>query len=209
MTDKKIEWGKEILQTGNEVAGLANDVGVPGIGLLAKFAQNFYDKHLQKRFMNFLSDAEIDKEMIDRILKDENYSNFLYAALETIRQTHSKTSLVALALIYKDHWNDESYLINALRAFSGISDSTLDAFITLYDEIPDDQSHLELLTTDSDNTKHFHELYNEAVELIGRNFFVMSTGASTYSNTVVQGMKWDHTDSYYTYCKTARNASNN
>ena len=96
MTDKKIEWGKEIVQTGSDVAGLATDTGIPGVGLLAKFAQRFYDKHLQKRFQKFISDAEIDKEMIDRITEDESYSNYLYATLETVRQTHSKVGLVTL-----------------------------------------------------------------------------------------------------------------
>ncbi len=45
---------------------------------------------------------------------------------------------------------------------------------------------------------------NEGVELIGRNFFVLSTGASMVANGPVQGMKWDHTDSYYNYCKEAK-----
>lgn len=203
MNDKKIEWGKEILQTGSDVASLAKDVGIPGVGLLAKFAQRFYDKHLQKRFQTFLSDAEIHEEMIDRITEDENYSNYLYAALETVRQTHSKVGLVALALIYKEHWNDEAYLIAALRAFSQVSDRTLDAFITLYEAIPEDQDYLVLLAQ-KDGEDRFHDLYNEAVELIGRNFFVMSTGASILANGPMQGMKWEHTDSYYDYCKAAK-----
>ena len=115
MHDKKIEWGKEIVQAGSDIATLAKDVGIPGIGLLAKFAQRFYDKHLQKRFAKFLSDAEVNEEMINKISADENYSNYFYAALETVRQTHSKIGVVALALIYKDHWNDEAYLIAAMR----------------------------------------------------------------------------------------------
>lgn len=38
----KIEWGKEIVQAGSDAAGLAKDVGIPGVGLLARFAQHFY-----------------------------------------------------------------------------------------------------------------------------------------------------------------------
>ena len=176
MRNKSIEWGKEIAQTGSDVAELAKDVGIPGIGLLAKFAQRFYDKHLQKRFAKFLSDAELDQEMIDKISADEDYSNYFYAALETVRQTHSKIGVAALALIYKDHWNDESYLIGAMRAFSQVSDRTLDAFVSLYESIPPDKNFL-ILRTQKDGEDHFHDLYNEAVELIGRNFFVMWAAA--------------------------------
>jgi hypothetical protein len=203
MQDKKIEWGKEIIQTGSDVSSLAKDVGIPGIGLLAKFAQHFYDEHLRKRFEKFLSNAEVDNEMINKITENENYSNYFYAALETVRQTHSKVGVIALALIYKDHWNDEVYLIAAMRAFSQVSDKTLDAFISLYESISPDQNYLVLQTRKEGET-HFHELYNEGVELIGRNFFVMSTGASAHANGPVQGMKWDHTDSYYSYCKAAK-----
>ena len=141
--------------------------------------------------------------MIDRISADENYSNYLYATLETVRQTHSKIGLVVLALIYKDHWNNEAYLITAMRAFSQVSDRTLDAFISLYEAIPTDQNYIILKTQKEDET-HFHDLYNEAVELIGRNFFVISTGADMKANGPIQGMKWDHTDSYYDYCRAAK-----
>lgn len=41
MTNKYLEWGKEIAQTGSEVSDLASDIGVPGIGLIAKFAEHF------------------------------------------------------------------------------------------------------------------------------------------------------------------------
>ncbi len=203
MQDKKIEWGKEIVKAGSDVGSLVSDVGIPGVGLLARFAQSFYDKHLQKRFAKFLCDAEIDGEMIDKISKDENYSNYFYAALETVRQTHSKVGVVALALIYKDHWNNKAYLIAAMRAFSQVSDRTIDAFISLYESIPAGQNYL-FLKTQKDGEGHFHELYNEAVELISRNFFVMSTGTGMHANGPVQGMKWDHTDSYYRYCKAAK-----
>ncbi|MOA49672.1 hypothetical protein D3C78_1725760 [compost metagenome] len=56
----------------------------------------------------------------------------------------------------------------------------------------------------SDGGGEFHGLYNEAVELISRNFFVMSGGRNgMYANGPVQGMKWAHTESYYNYCKLA------
>jgi len=94
-------------------------------------------------------------------------------------------------------------LIAAMRAFSQVSDRTLDAFMSLYEAIPPDQNYL-ILSTRKDDEAHFHDLYNEAVELIGRNFFVVSTGASMHANAPVQGMKWDHTDSYYSYCRAAK-----
>lgn len=202
MNDKKIEWGKEILQAGSDVAGLARDVGIPGLGLLARFAQHFYDKHLQNRFEKFISDASIDTELIDKISNDETYSNCFYAILEAVRQTHSKIGLAALALLYHDHWSDESYLMGATQAFSQISDKTILAFISLYESIPVEQNYL-ILKVQRGDVGHFNEHYNEAVELIRRNFFIMSTGASMVANGPVQGMKWEHTDSYYSYCQAA------
>ncbi|PRY65365.1 hypothetical protein B0H98_103309 [Vreelandella songnenensis] len=202
MQNNKVEWGKEIVQAGSDAAGLAKDVGIPGVGLLARFAQHFYDKHLQKRFEKFVSDAEVDEELISKVLVDETYSNCFYGILETVRQTHSKVGLVALALIYKDHWDDELYLIAAMQAFSQVSDATLSAFVLLYEAIPADQNYLTLKIQKGEEG-HFHDLYNEAVELIRRNFFVMSTGAGMHANGPVQGMKWEHTDSYYGYCKSA------
>lgn len=199
MEDKNIEWGKEIVVAANEVAEMTEGIGVPGIGLLAKFAQYFYDKHLQNRFAQFITEAEVDQELIDKILADETYSNCFYAVLETIRQTHSRIGLVALALIYKEHWSDEAYLIAAMRSFSQVSDRTLDAFISLYDSVPSNTTALKLHDGSS-----FHELYNEAVELIRRNFFVMSTGVGMHANGPIQGMKWDHTESYYNYCRAAK-----
>lgn len=203
MQNNKVEWGKEIAQTGSDVAELAKDVGIPGIGLVAKFAQKFYDNYLQKRFIKFLEDAEIDEELITNITANETYSNCFYAALETVRQTHSKIGVIALALIYKDHWNDEDYLITAMRAFSQISDKTLNAFVSLYESIAPDQQHLEL-KVQKNGEGYFHDLYNEAVELIGRNFFITSTGAYMHANGPIQGMKWTHTDSYYSYCLAAK-----
>lgn len=203
MCDKKIEWGKELVQAGSEISGLATGVGLPGVGLIALFAQRFYDKHLQKRFERFVSEAEVDYELIEKILDNESYSNCFYAVLEAVRQTHSKIGIGALALIYRDHWNDERYLIGAMQSFSQISDNTIDAFIELYEAIPSGQDYLSLVFQ-NDGEGFFHSCYNEAVELIRRNFFVMSTGASMHANGPVQGMKWEHTDSYYGYCKAAK-----
>jgi hypothetical protein len=88
-TNDKIEWGKEIAQTGNDIAEIGRDVGVPGIGLLARFAQHFYNVHLQKRFEKFVSEADIDSQMIEDISSDETYSNCFYSILESVRRTHS------------------------------------------------------------------------------------------------------------------------
>lgn len=203
MTNKYLEWGKEIAQTGSEVSDLASDIGVPGIGLIAKFAEHFYNKQLQKRFVTFISNAEVDEDLLTKISSDETYSNCFYAILETVRQTHSKIGLVALALIYKDHWDDEQYLIAAMRAFSQVSDATINAFICLYEEMPEDKNYL-ILKVQKDNEGKFHEFYNEAVELIQRNFFVLSAGTGMLANGPIQGMKWFHTESYYKYCKSAK-----
>jgi hypothetical protein len=35
---KNIEWGKEIIQAGSDAAEIARDAGIPGVGLLARFA---------------------------------------------------------------------------------------------------------------------------------------------------------------------------
>jgi hypothetical protein len=85
-----------------------------------------------------------------------------------------------------------------------ISDKTIEAFLDLYDAIPEKHDYLTL-GVQKNGEGHFHDLYNEAVELIRRNFFVMSSGAGMYNNGPVQGMKWEHTDSYYGYCKAAKN----
>jgi hypothetical protein len=97
VSGKKIEWGKEVVQAYSDITQLTKDVGIPGIGLVARFAQHFYDKHLQKRFERFVFEAEVDQELIDKILSDESYSNCFYAVLETVRQTHSKIGIGALA----------------------------------------------------------------------------------------------------------------
>jgi len=202
MNHKIIEWGKEIVQAGSDIADLTK-VTIPGIGLLARFVQHFYNKHLQNRFEAFVAGAELDTEFIDKIMSNETYSNCFYAILETVRQTHSKIGLAALAHIYRDHWNDEPFLISAAQSFSQISDQTIDAFIMLYESIPSNINYLALNAQREDGG-HFHEHYNEAVELIRRNFFVMSSGVMMSANGPAQGMKWEHTDSYYEYCKTAK-----
>lgn len=204
MNNKKIARGMDVVQAGSDLSQLAQETGVPGVGLLGRFAQHFYQRHLQKRFETFASEAAVDQSMIDMILSDENYSNYFYATLETVRQTHSKVGLAALALIYKEHWNDEDYLMAATRAFSQVSDKTLNAFISLYDSIPQDSATLELRVKARGDEYVFHNLYNEAVELIARNFFVLSTGATMHANGPVQAMKWEHTDSYYAYCVKAK-----
>lgn len=203
MMHRKIEWGKEIAETGSQIAGLAQDVGVPGIGVLAKFANNFYDKHLQKRFEKFITDSDVDEVFLEKILHNESHSNCFYAILESVRQTHSKIGVIALALIYKEHWDEPDYLIQAIRSFSQVSDRTINAFIVLYESLSEDMPYLTL-TVQKEDGACFHELYNEAVELIARNFFVLSASAAVHANGPVQGMKWNHTETYYLYCKRAQ-----
>lgn len=95
--------------------------------------------------------------MIDKILADENYVDHFYGALETVCQTHSKIGVAALALIYKVHWNDEFYLIAATRAFSQVSDRTLEAFLYLYESIQPNKNYLELRIRKGDGNL-FHDL---------------------------------------------------
>ncbi len=203
MNSNSIEWGKEIVQAGSDIAELAKEGGVPGVGLLARFIQHFHAKHLQQRFEKFISDAEIDQELIQKIMSDETYSNCFYAVLEAVRQTHSKIGLVALALIYRDYWDNEAFLIGAMYSFSQISDQSIEAFITLYESIPVGQDYLDLLAQ-KDNERCFSELYAEATELIRRNFFVMSAGSHVAANYPIQGMKWSHSKTYYEYCQKAK-----
>jgi hypothetical protein len=93
-------------------------------------------------------------------------------------------------------------LIAAVRAFAQISDKTIAAFISLYEEIAEGKNYL-MLSTHRVYQNLFHALYNEAVELIARNLFVLSTVASMHANGPIQGMKWTHNDAYYNYCKKA------
>ncbi len=203
VSEKKIEWGKELLSAGSEVAELADSSGIPGVGLLGKFALVFYERQLRRRFSRFVTDAEVDESLVRKIISDETYSNCFYAVLETVRQTHSKIGVSALALIYRDHWDDEAYLVGAMQSFSQISDQVIDAFIELYESIPSNQDYL-ILKVQRDGEERFHDRYNQAVELIRRNFFIMSTGSGMHANGPVQGMKWGHTETYYGYCKAAK-----
>ncbi|MFM5271849.1 hypothetical protein ACEUAK_16280 [Aeromonas veronii] len=83
---KAIDWGMEVANISNELS----DAGVLGVGLLGKFAQNFYNDYLNKRFESFCNKAEVDEELINKISVNEDYSNCFYATLETVRQTHSQ-----------------------------------------------------------------------------------------------------------------------
>ncbi|MGO2498602.1 MAG: hypothetical protein ACTH6I_11340 [Vibrio litoralis] len=197
---KAIEWGMEVANISNELS----DAGVPGIGLLGKFAQSFYNDYLNKRFESFCNTAEVDEELISQISENEDYANCFYASLETVRQTHSQLGVKALALIYKAHWNDPDFLIPAMRAFNQVSNLTLLAFMELYESIDAGKDYLELKVI-QDGEKQFHPRYNEAVELNHRNFFVQSASASMVANGPMQGMKWHHTDAYYDYCVMAKN----
>ena len=87
--DKKklIEISTECFQYANE---LAKDSGVPGIGLVGYFSQHFFDIYLRSRFQEFVDAVGIDVEFLNKVVEDENYSNCLYSALETVRRTHSK-----------------------------------------------------------------------------------------------------------------------
>lgn len=199
--DKKklIEMSKECLQYANE---LAKDSGVPGIGLVGYFSQHFFDVYLRSRFQEFIDVAGVDVDFLNKIVDDENCSNCLYSALETVRRTHSKIGLAVLALIYKDHWNDSDFLIPAVRSFAEISDNTIETFVKLYDSIPEEDGFLEL-TVRKDGERLFHPDYNEAVELINRNIFVQTSYTGMAQNMPIQGMIWNHTKEYYRYCKDA------
>ncbi|NES99659.1 MAG: hypothetical protein F6K61_03615 [Sphaerospermopsis sp. SIO1G1] len=199
MQNKKIEWGMEIVQLTGEFADATGGNGIPGIGLIGKFAQVFYNHHLMKRFSDFCQNAEIDEELIEQIQEQENYSNYFYSVLETVRRTHSKLGLTSIALLYKDYWNNEKVLIPAMRSFSEISDQVLLAFIELYESIPNDKDYL-VLNEIKDGEPIFHHLYPEGVELIIRNIFLQSSHAAMHNNGPIQGTKWEHTDLYYKYC---------
>lgn len=49
----RIEWGKELVQFGSEMASLTAGVGVPGISVIAKFAEEFYKEFLLFRLAIF------------------------------------------------------------------------------------------------------------------------------------------------------------
>lgn len=203
MENEKIEWGMEAVQLASEIADATKDIGIPGIGIIGKFAQTFYNKYLIARFGNFCKNAQIDKDLLSKIQSDENYSNCLYSVLETVRKTHSNIGLTVLALIYKDYWNNSEIIIPAMRSFSEISDRTIFSFIELYESIPEDTDFLVFMEDENDG-KVFHHLYRDAMELINRNIFLQSAGLHAYGNTAVQATKFDHTDLYYKYCVEAK-----
>jgi hypothetical protein len=203
MQNENFEWGKEALQTANDLAELTEHSGIPGIGLLGKFVQKFYDYYLKQRFEEFCQTAQVDSSLIAKIQENEDYSNCFYSILETVRRTHSKLGLTALALLYKDYWNDEKILIPAMRSFAEISDQVLLGFIELYESIPEDKNHINLYL-EKDGQDVFHPLYQEAVELINRNIFLHSSHASMHASAPIQGIRWNHTDLYYRYCVKAR-----
>jgi hypothetical protein len=96
---------KSTLETVKDaIQGVAEVASVPGSGLVVLGAQQVFDAILRKRFDAFLRNANVDQHMLDTIASDETHSTHLYAALETVRQTHSKLGLIALALMYRDHW---------------------------------------------------------------------------------------------------------
>lgn len=199
--DKKplIEFFTECFQYANE---LAKDSRIPGVGLVGYFAQHFFDMYLRSRFQKFVDAVGIDVDFLNKVVNDENYSNCLYSALETVRRTHSKIGLAVIAMIYKDHWNNPDFLIPAVKAFAEISDKTVKTFVKLYESIPEEKGFLEL-TEYKDGEKFFHSDYNEAVELIIRNIFVQTSYTGMAQNMPIQGMIWDHTKEYYRYCKDA------
>ncbi len=203
MENDKINWGIEAIQLANEFAGMAKDVGIPGIGLVGRFTQHFYSKYLVSRFSKFTEDANVDEKLLHKIIENENYSNCFYSILETVRRTHSKLGLMVLALMYKDFWNNDEIIIPAMRSFAEISDKTINTFIELYESIPDEKNYLELYKI-IDGGKVFHTKYDEAVELINRNIFIQSSYSGMAANMPIQGMKWDSTEMYYKYCKEAK-----
>ncbi len=69
----------------------------------------------------------------------------------------------------------------------------------LYESITEGQDYLNP-EVHNNRDCHSHDLCNMAVELMRRNFFVMTSGIKAYANYPVQGMKWDHSESYYPYC---------
>lgn len=197
--NKTIGWAVELATFGCDIScGSAT-----GVSLLGKFSQTFYNTYLEKRFETFCHTAEINEELIRKVSENEEYSNCFYASLETIRQTHSQLGIKALALIYKDYWNNPDFLIPAMRSFNQVSNVTLMVFIDLYEHI-DKKTNCLNLTIIEGQKKQFHKKYNEAVELIHRNFFVQSVSASMHANAPMQGMKMPHTDEYYKYCILAK-----
>lgn len=197
--DEKIDLAIELAQYASE---LAKGSGVPGIGLVGLFSRFFFDMYLESRFKKFFEDASVDDAFLRKIMKNEDYSNCLYASLETVRRTHSKVGLVSLALIYKDYWNQPDFLISAMRSFAEISDNTIRTFIELYESVVPKDGILNLIDVkkvDSD----FYSGYKEGVELINMHFFLQTTCARLGENNPIQGTIWKNTGIYYKYCKEA------
>ena len=197
--DELIDASTELAQYVNE---LAKDSGVPGIGLVGHFCHIFFDKYLESRFKKFLEDASVDETFLCKITKNEDYSNCLYSSLETIRRTHSKLGLTALALIYKDYWDKPDFLISALQAFAEISDNTIRSFIELYESVVKKDGVLDLFSVKRKDGD-FYSGYKEGVELINRNFFLQTTCMRLGENNPIQGTVWKNTEIYYKYCKEA------
>ena len=197
--DELIDIATELAQYANE---LAKDSGVPGVSLVGHFSRIFFDKYLESRFKKFLEDASVDDTFLLKIVKNEDYSNCLYSSLETIRRTHSKLGLAALALIYKDYWNKPDFLISAMKAFAEISDNTIRTFIELYESVVHEDGVLDLFGIKGKDGD-FYSGYKEGVELINRNFFLQTTCMRVGDNNPIQGMVWKNTKIYYEYCKQA------
>lgn len=198
MNNKNIENFSILAQYANE---LAKDSGVPGIGLVGHFSQAFYNKYLASRFEKFAKDAEVDERMINDILENENYSNYFYSALETVRRTHSKLGLIALALLYKDYWDNADILISAMRAFAEISDKQILSFVELYESIPKGEDEVNLYR--KDGGEFYRRVYADFVDLVGRGFFGQFTSSRLGSGLPIEGRKWAQSDLYYKYCKKA------
>lgn len=203
MSKKTIEWGTETITFVNEVADAARGVGIPGIGLIGRFAQGYYDRSLLKRFERFCEYIELDEELLAKLQSNEDYANCFYSILETIRRTHSKLGILTVALLYRDHYKNPEVIIPAVRSFAEIDDATINAFIVLYESIPIGQNYTAL-QEEVDGETQFHRLYREAVDLINRNIFLQSASASMSANMPIQAMIWDHTKMYYEYCKKAK-----
>ncbi len=196
---KAIKQGMDTVKAICEITGH----NIPGLDMLAQFMQEHNNNYLCEKLRKFCATAELDPEFIVEVVKNEDQASCLFAAIDTTLHSHSKLGLIALALIYKNHWNNPDFLIPATTAFYKVSNVTLIAFIELYEGIDQDKGYLELLVK-VDGVRQFHPKYNEAVELIRRNFFVQTICASNYENAPMQGMKWDHTEKYYDYCVLAK-----
>lgn len=171
--DELIDFAIELVHYANE---LVDDSGVPGVGLVGHFSRIFFDKYLESRFKKLLDATSVDDAFLLKIVKNEDYSNCFYSSLETIRRTHSKLGLAALALIYKDYWDKPDFLISAMRAFAEISDNTIRTFIELYESVVPKDGVLDLFDIKAKDGD-FYSGYKEGVELINRHFFLQTTCA--------------------------------